>query len=340
MEFFDQKEEVIDIQLTQFGKHLLSKGRFKPEFYAFFDDDVLYDQRYAGNNKEPQNYSEPRIQENTPRLKTQYVYHGLETEVLKNNDLVVTNQEILGSDALQPKMEKQYVLSAPLGNSDPNSEHAPAWLIKFLAGGLASAKTHITGSAPTTKIPQLETTIEYEVGFSEFVKYAFENKNKSTEDATMEDESPDIPGLEGEIAFSIEGESLVLEINEKNTIFSNDNFDLEVYKIVEYQNQENNIVTHEVPLLFKDKAPNLADYTIPEEELNKQFEVNPNYVEYFFNIYVDNEIDNGTLCELREEYNVDQGTFSWLDKVLGCPTSEHERIKPQYGADEDSGEIC
>ena len=35
MEFFDQKEEVIDVQLTQFGKHLLSKGRFKPEYYAF-----------------------------------------------------------------------------------------------------------------------------------------------------------------------------------------------------------------------------------------------------------------------------------------------------------------
>ena len=40
MEFFDSKEEVIDLQLTQFGRHLLSKGKFKPVYYSFFDDDV------------------------------------------------------------------------------------------------------------------------------------------------------------------------------------------------------------------------------------------------------------------------------------------------------------
>jgi len=35
MAFFDKKEEVIDIQLTQYGKHLLSKGLFRPVSYAF-----------------------------------------------------------------------------------------------------------------------------------------------------------------------------------------------------------------------------------------------------------------------------------------------------------------
>ena len=30
MGFFDRKEEVIDIELTQYGKHLLSLGKFKP----------------------------------------------------------------------------------------------------------------------------------------------------------------------------------------------------------------------------------------------------------------------------------------------------------------------
>ena len=34
MQFFNQKEEVIDIQLTQFGKRLLSQGKFKPTYYA------------------------------------------------------------------------------------------------------------------------------------------------------------------------------------------------------------------------------------------------------------------------------------------------------------------
>ena len=74
MGFFNKKEEVIEIQLTQYGKHLLSKGEFKPSSYAFFDDNILYDSSYAGFDTEHQNEIEPRIQENTPVVKTQYMY--------------------------------------------------------------------------------------------------------------------------------------------------------------------------------------------------------------------------------------------------------------------------
>ena len=42
MEFFNKKEEVIDLQLTQFGRHILSKGKFKPVYYSFHDDNILY----------------------------------------------------------------------------------------------------------------------------------------------------------------------------------------------------------------------------------------------------------------------------------------------------------
>ena len=43
MQFFDDKEEVIHFELTSYGRHLLSLGRLKPHFYAFYDDDVLYE---------------------------------------------------------------------------------------------------------------------------------------------------------------------------------------------------------------------------------------------------------------------------------------------------------
>ena len=79
MQFFNQKEEVIDIQLTQFGKSLLSQGRFKPTYYAFYDNDILYDLNYAnasGSYKETQNQTEKRILKETPRLKTQYMFES------------------------------------------------------------------------------------------------------------------------------------------------------------------------------------------------------------------------------------------------------------------------
>jgi len=46
MSFFDSKQEILNIELTQFGKYLVSKGKFNPVYYAFFDDDVVYDSYY------------------------------------------------------------------------------------------------------------------------------------------------------------------------------------------------------------------------------------------------------------------------------------------------------
>ena len=45
--FLDKKERVIDFQLTPYGKHRLSVGQLKPQYYAFFDTGVTYDSEYA-----------------------------------------------------------------------------------------------------------------------------------------------------------------------------------------------------------------------------------------------------------------------------------------------------
>lgn len=87
MLFLDKKEEVLDIKLTQFGKYKLSVGEFKPAYYAFFDDDILYDPDYAEVSGS-QNSTEPRIQEETPRLQAQHTFEGRETTVLKGNEIM------------------------------------------------------------------------------------------------------------------------------------------------------------------------------------------------------------------------------------------------------------
>lgn len=77
MEFFDKKEEVIDVKLTRYGRNLLSKGMFRPQYYMFFDDDILYNSQKAGFT-ESQNSTEVRILEETPKLKTQYTVLPIE----------------------------------------------------------------------------------------------------------------------------------------------------------------------------------------------------------------------------------------------------------------------
>ncbi len=81
MEFFNRKEDVLEVELTQYGKYLLSVGKFRPSYYAFFDDDIIYDRRYQGlppsdsqeetSPTEIQKDSQKRIQE-TPRIKSQH----------------------------------------------------------------------------------------------------------------------------------------------------------------------------------------------------------------------------------------------------------------------------
>ena len=39
--FTNKKEQVFDLQLTSYAKYLMSIGKFKPAYYAFYDDNVL-----------------------------------------------------------------------------------------------------------------------------------------------------------------------------------------------------------------------------------------------------------------------------------------------------------
>ena len=68
MGFFDKKEDVLEIELTAWGKHLLSLGSWEPTYYAFFDDDILYDGEASGI-LESQNDADKRIRFDTPALR-------------------------------------------------------------------------------------------------------------------------------------------------------------------------------------------------------------------------------------------------------------------------------
>ena len=60
MSFFNKKEEVYHIELTPYGRYLLSIGKLKPHHYRFFDDDVAYDSDFISKT-ETQNETHKRI---------------------------------------------------------------------------------------------------------------------------------------------------------------------------------------------------------------------------------------------------------------------------------------
>ena len=190
MEFFNRKEEVLDIELTQYGKYLLSVGKFKPSYYAFFDDDVIYDLQYQGNPPndirpetsptENQKDSQKRIQE-TPRVKPQHNFVTVSETSNQTKDLKIAQKTLVVNAKNASPLDKNfdeinfayptnfkdeyYGTSLPLGTSDHNSIYSPAWQLNFIQGQLKSSATHSGGDGDEKygikRIPQLEIEVTF-----------------------------------------------------------------------------------------------------------------------------------------------------------------------------------
>jgi hypothetical protein len=320
MSFLDQKEEVIEIQLTQYGKHLLSRGKFSPKMYAFFDDDVVYDFRYAAGNPEEYdvNYDERgidaqnRIEEESVRLKTQYVFSSREKEVKRLTAALVSGKADLQDRIIQPTADRHYALSAPLGNSSLGVNKAPSWKINFLKGETAERVEHLTGALPTLKIPQLQLKpIMYKtrVWFDIPPDNSFSAVGGRVGDAygagSQGDLSVTLEQYEDGSYVSVQEDYALIDVREMNSDFLNENFDIEVF-LVEDVDFQNNIVPPSMkdevetreklyPLSFIQQKKFIKDgFLLDTPEGGPADEnpvIDPSYVEYWFNIWVDDEID-------------------------------------------------
>ena len=87
MTFFNQDEETISIELTKHGRELLSRGVMKPFFYSFSDDDILYDIARGGGS-ENNSQIQSRIVSQTPYMKPQTNYKGIDSSKNDNDSKV------------------------------------------------------------------------------------------------------------------------------------------------------------------------------------------------------------------------------------------------------------
>jgi len=181
MEFFNKKEDVLDIELTPFGELLLSKGKFKPEYYAFFDDGVLYDSSYA-NVTEIQNETKKRIKE-VPRLKTQYQFRGGEFPKHITQEVVMElpGQEITpappGTYGLDVVVEQKVCRIALVSSENylayeaegfgtsfhlEGNAYFSEWMTQQEKDELFNALVEATGIAPKTQCDDVQTTTQGE----------------------------------------------------------------------------------------------------------------------------------------------------------------------------------
>ena len=305
MSFFNKKEEVIDLELTPLGELLLAEGAFSPVFYAFFDDDVLYDAAGAAGVGEEQNDIEERIQTNTPALKTQYLFHGVETSVtalVALNRLaayfdpnVIENEQTF----FPPSIDGDFSLIEPLGSMELGSENAPSWDIRVLKGELSGAINHMTSSAvggensEVRRIPQLDFDFTYKVAIGYSGDIRPEDRQEQVIGQTYGDGTYlFLPGGIPELIFSVD---------EKNAS-SDTEYDIEVFEVVSDItgiNSKNRLV----PKSFPGKIPTIVNDILLDEEqiatmLRDERPPTPDMAPYYFNIDTDLEIPEEQICEL------------------------------------------
>jgi len=247
MAFINKKEEVIKLRLTQHGKHLLSRGQFRPDSYSFFDDDIIYDNKYAGVT-EHQNASQDRIKEQ-PRRDTQHVSVGVETRYSLDTNVIRNDQAMadLGMVILpggeydnlvyeNQETEKEKILGFPLSNMSLGSREVPRFEFNLFES------THLTESfhydmldsarirVPQLTINPLHTLVRDTTAVDPFAEDRGDLVD--SESFAVNPISDKILFADGSF-FEHHPENIIFSLDEFNSTYMRENFEIEVFEIVE-----------------------------------------------------------------------------------------------------------
>jgi len=300
-EFFNKKEEMLEVQLTEYGKYLLSLGRLAPVYYSFYDDEILYNSEFV-DITEDQNDVDRRIRYETPNLKVVPTRTGAETRVERFLDKVSANlvgQNSDPADSVEAFQQEAFIgkvnfSSYPIGTGLMTTDKSAAWSIGALKNTIDSSQEYIITNPSSsfadinngviTRIPQLNIEIDYQT--------YFEKGPKSVN--AISDYIPGAP--ETNIYLSLREDYVVLEILEGNTNFIKENFEVEVF----FESEMSGSVMTPPSTLEQMAFLNNA-ISVPAPLGNA--ETNIGNVEYYFNLYLDQEIPADILQEAKIDMN-------------------------------------
>ena len=321
MKLLNKKEQVFDFQLTPYGRHKLAVGNFSPTHYAFYDDNVVYDNAYAHTgSSESQNDIHGRIKRDTQYLGTQVVF----TERLSGS--IVRGGAL--KDTVYEQDENLLASRGYIGDAKTLADSnnlSPA--IKLISMQNEITSSAIEDSTNKVKIPQINITASYYF---------------TSRDPTVQ--NPQINDLTELVSTSppfADGKSIVLETNnpliyleELNTELLVDNFDVEVfaveagsagdsdYRRLFFDNRQSNIVNGVLKPEITDQAPS-------------QFTTSS--VEYYFNVKKDYEISARLVCKHLQEFNRDSYL---IDVDFDCEEEGQATFFDIYGQEIGDSEVC
>ena len=219
--FLNKKERVYDLTLTSYGRYLLSIGSFKPVYYTFMDDNILYDGAYA-NITESQNSIQPRIKEQY-HFESPILYTDVGDFARSHPGGALNRWESIYSMERTVPRRDVGKTNAMLGDMllEDKTDAVPSWKVVTLQGIISSSQYADFGNDDS--IPQVNITLNYDLQVQPS-EYVYDPES-----------SIDIIGqtntfIDDQIIKLVTDDAMIY-IEEENTQMLAENYDIEVFKV-------------------------------------------------------------------------------------------------------------
>ena len=322
--FINKKEQVYDLKLTSYGHYLLSIGTFKPAYYTFLDDNVIYDAQYAGRTTERQNEIHKRIKDETQYLEGMTFFRDIEsgsatTDGNLNYFAVDMSPTLVVAD---PDIFK---FNSVIGDAflDGPTQNAPAWKVAALQGRISSSA--LIDAKNNDRIPQINMDLNYVL---------------STKNFSYPWNPPDVRNLIAETPQFVDKQIIILEsddplmyIEEVNTETLVQNFDIEVFEILTGSKADTlsrKYFKKDIPQVVNGFMKTPTQQTLEGDLLSSS-------VEYYFDILTDITVDQQAACLGAEIFN--KQTY-YVDIDFECEDTENAEIYFDIYGSATEPEIC
>lgn len=346
----NKKERVYDLKLTNYGHYLMSIGKYNAAYYAFFDDNILYDGAYA-NISESQNRANDRIKNDTSYIEslvlfedvnnttTQNLIRGEEDTVLIADPAERSEREwkfrrsinYYASDvtAIQYTPRKDiFKFDAAIGDALLDSKEtdvAPAWKVVVLNGEITSIESKLAlNPSSSINIPQVNITVDY-------TKEILASDDRPEANSSVRSVRNATPLFGDNHYIELNEEDPIIYVDEVNTELLTENFDIEVF-LVTGSNLERKY--------FETDTPQVVDglMTRAQPEMFNPASILPRTaVEYFFDLKTGPDVDRAIVCRQLQLYNK---TSYYIDLDFDCSADDTTNVYNDIYGSEVEPEIC
>jgi hypothetical protein len=312
MTFFNKKTEVMQIELTPYGRYLYSVGKFKPHSYEFVDDDVVYS--VSGENQKD---AHGRIINDTPKLKINRAFQDEAPQIESPLNTVDSKRRMVKT--MNQKQNGLYCL----GKSSYSSENVPSFQVTMLRGQISGSELYYetsssSGQIGTFLIPQVEVDMNFIAISENVLNPPTDFTGESSRSRTFDD------GGYVEVRYV----QPIIHLKEFNSFYEKENFEFEVFKVTG-DNGETLIplkMEKKISAIVNDFLVADGDMMDLEPSSGRLFEEDrdkPDFMEYFFSIQVDTEIPEEELCKAVDSLEINS---QFLDEELICPDQRSDRF--------------